>query len=312
MLRFAIPVIFVLIWSTGFIVAKAVAPHADLQLYLVLRFAFTALLMGLAALAARADWPRGRGWLTHLLAGALMQGIYLCASYWSIAHGMAAGVMALLGALQPLFTALYLVMATRARFGIRTWGGLLIGFAGVACVLAPKLAASGAGSLTVLSTLTALLSVAAITAGALVQKWLPRVDLRSAACIQNVGGVVTAVLVTAFASSLRWDNTVVLWGALAWAVLVPSVVGTTLLMWMMRHAEATKVTALILLAPPLAAVQAYILFDETLSPVQFVGFVLALIGVVLARSARVAPHEAGAKCSGHHGRRSSPDTRFRQ
>ena len=288
MLRFAVPAVFVLIWSTGFIVAKAVAPHADLQLYLVARFALTALVMGLAALAVGADWPRARGWSLHLLAGVLMQGIYLCASYWSIAHGMAAGVMALLGALQPLFTALYLVAATRARFEIRTWGGLLVGFAGVACVLAPKVAASGAGSLTVLSTLAALVSVAAITAGALLQKGLPRVDLRSAACIQNVGGAMTAAAVTALAGSVQWDNTAVLWGALAWAVMVPSVVGTTLLMWMMRHGEATKVTALLLLAPPLAAVQAYILFGETLSPVQFVGFALALAGVLLARSARTA------------------------
>jgi drug/metabolite transporter (DMT)-like permease len=289
LLRFAVPAVFVLIWSTGFIVAKAVASHADLQLFLVSRFALTALVMGMAALAVGADWPRGRGWLPHLLAGVLMQGIYLCASYWSIAHGMAAGVMALLGALQPLFTALYLVAATRARLGIRTWGGLLVGFAGVACVLAPKLTARGAGSLTVLSALSALLSVAAITAGALLQKWLPRVDLRSAACVQNIGGVVTAAAVTALAGSMQWDNTAVLWSALVWAVMVPSVVGTTLLMWMMRHGEATKVTALVLLAPPLAAVQAYIFFGETLSPVQFVGFALALVGVLLARSARTSP-----------------------
>jgi drug/metabolite transporter (DMT)-like permease len=288
MLRFAIPVIFVLIWSTGFIVAKAVAPHADLQLYLAARFAFTALIMGLAALAVGAEWPRGKGWGTHLAAGVLMQGIYLCASYWAIGHGMAAGVMALLGALQPLFTALYLAAATRARLGTGTWVGLLVGFAGVACVLAPKLAATGAGSLTVLSTLAALLSVIAITAGALVQKWLPRVDLRSAACVQNAGGALTAVLMTVFVGSTQWDNTAILWGALAWAVLVPSVVGTTLLMWMMRHGEATKVTALLLLAPPLAAIQAYLLFDETLTPVQFVGFALALIGVLLARSARTS------------------------
>jgi drug/metabolite transporter (DMT)-like permease len=292
LLRFAVPTIFVLIWSTGFIVAKAVAPHADLQLYLVARFALTALIMAMAAFAVGADWPRAGGWLLHLLAGVLMQGIYLCASYWAIAHGMAAGVMALLGALQPLFTALYLVAATRARFGTGTWGGLLVGFAGVACVLAPKLAAGGAGSLTVLSTLSALLSVAAITAGALIQKWLPRVDLRSAACIQNVGGALTAALVTALAGSMHWDNTTVLWAALVWAVMIPSVIGTTLLMWMMRHGEATKVTALLLLAPPLAALQAYILFNETLSPVQFVGFTLALVGVLLARSARTAPQSS--------------------
>jgi drug/metabolite transporter (DMT)-like permease len=138
--------------------------------------------------------------------------------------------MALLGALQPLFTALYLVAAIRAQLGARTWVGLLVGFAGVACVLAPKLATAGTGSLTLLSTLSALFSVAAITAGALIQKWLPRVDLRSAACVQNVGGTLTAALATVFVGAVQWDNTAILWAALAWAVLVPSVIGTTLLM----------------------------------------------------------------------------------
>src|ERR1700742_2280881 len=176
---------FVIIWSTGFIVAKFAAPHANLQFFLLLRFALTTSVMGGAAAASSVPWPKGKALLAHLAAGAMMQGVYLCASYWSIVHGMAAGIMALLGALQPLFTALYLVVATRARFGPKTWGGLLVGFAGVACVLAPKLATTGTGSLTVLSVLTALLSVAAITAGALLQKWLPRVDLRSAGCIQN-------------------------------------------------------------------------------------------------------------------------------
>lgn len=293
MLRFLIPVIFVLIWSTGFIVGKAVAPHADLQLYLVVRFALTSLVMALAAMAVGADWPRGKGWLTHLVAGVLMQGTYLCASYWSISHGMPAGIMALLGALQPLFTALFLVTAMRARLGAGTWVGLLVGFAGVACVLAPKLATAGTGSITVASALSALLSVVAITAGALLQKWLPRVDLRSAACVQNVGGMLTAVLALLFLGTSEWDNTAILWGALIWAVLVPSVIGTTLLMWMLRHAEATKVTALLLLAPPLAAIQAYLLFHETLSPVQFVGFALALIGVLLARTARIGTNRTG-------------------
>ncbi len=293
MLRLAVPAIFVLIWSTGFIVAKAVKPHADLQFYLVLRFALTALVMGGAALSVRAEWPRGRGLLAHFIAGVFMQGLYLCASYWAIAHGMPAGVMALLGALQPLFTALYLVIATRARFGMTTWMGLLIGFAGVTGVLAPKLAAGGTESITFASATFALLSVAAITAGALLQKWLPRVDLRSSASVQNAGGAAIAVIFTLTAGSLYWDNTGVLWGALVWAVLVPSVMGTTLLMWMMRHGEATKVTALILLAPPLAALQAYILFAETLSGVQFVGFALALMGVLLARSARPAEAQPG-------------------
>jgi drug/metabolite transporter (DMT)-like permease len=283
MFRFLAPVLFVLIWSSGFIVAKAVKPHADLQLFIFVRLALTSLVMGIAAMAVRATWPRGKQFGVHLVAGSLMNGVYLCASYWAITQGMAAGVMALLGALQPVFTALYLA-ALGTRLGRRTWTGLFIGFAGVALVLAPKLASTGAGSLTVLSVASALFSVVAVTAGALVQKYLSATDIRAAASVQNLGGAAIAIVVTALVSTYQWDNTPMLYVGLVWAVIVPSVIGVSLLMWMMRHGEATKVTALILLAPPLAAIQAYFFFHETLMPLQFIGFAMALGGVLLARS----------------------------
>jgi drug/metabolite transporter (DMT)-like permease len=285
MLRFSVPIAFVLIWSTGFIVAKAVEPHTDLQLFLLLRLSATAAVMGVLAWLAGVQWPRGRQIGYQLMAGALLQGVYLCLSYWAIAHGMAAGIMALLGTLQPLFTALF-VAATGKSLGARTWIGLCVGFIGVGCVLEPKLAISGAGSLSFAAVAAALLSVAGVTIGALFQQWMDKVDLRSAASIQNIGGAGVALLTTSLVGTGHWDGSSILWGALVWAVVVPSVIGGSLLIWMMRHGDATKVAALILLVPPLAAIQAFVFFRETLSPVQFVGFALALGGVVLARTAR--------------------------
>ena len=285
MRRLGVPLIFVLIWSTGFIVAKAVLTHADLQFFLIVRFSLTAIVMGCAALVLRAPWPGARRAMPHVLAGALMQGVYLCASYWAITHGMAAGVMALLGALQPLFTALFSVSFMGKTLQARSWLGLSIGFAGVALVLAPKLMNHGVGSLTLLPVAAALVSVLASTGGTLVQKWLAATDLRVAASIQSFGAALVAVLGAFLLGTPRWDGSTVLWGALVWSVLVPSMIGTTLLMWMMRHGDATKVTALLLLVPPLAAVQAYLFFGETLAALQFLGFALALGGVLMTRSA---------------------------
>jgi drug/metabolite transporter (DMT)-like permease len=193
--------------------------------------------------------------------------------------------MALLGALQLLFTAL-LVATGRTMLAARTRSGLLIGFGGVGLVLAPSLSNEGVG-LSGLTVGAALLSVVAVTAGTLFQKWLAKTDLRSAASVQNLGAAVICALVMLDGGSGRWDGTLILWSSLAWAVLVLSVVGTTLLIWMMRHGEATKVTALLLLVPPLAAIQALVFFRETLAPLQIVGFALALGGVLLSRSARL-------------------------
>jgi drug/metabolite transporter (DMT)-like permease len=286
MVRLAIPALFVLIWSTGFIAAKFAAPHSDLQLFLLIRLSMTTVIMAaFAYFAGVRAWPRGRQLGYQLLAGMLLQGVYLCFSYFAIEHGMPAGIMSLLGSLQPLFTALF-VVAIGTRLPARVWIGLLIGFSGVACVLLPKIAhGGGADSIPLLAAATAVFSVLGVTAGALLQKWLVPLDLRAAASIQNLGGVFVAMAMTLVFGTGEWDGALELWAALAWSVIVASVVGTTLLVWMLRHGEATRVTALLLLVPPLASLQAFFFFGERLTLMQFVGLALALGGVLLARSA---------------------------
>ncbi|MEA1647545.1 DMT family transporter [Nitrospirillum sp. BR 11164] len=303
LLGWAAPWLFILIWSTGFLVGRAVLPYADVQLFLVARFGLTALLFTGAALAAGVSWPRGRAAGLHMLAGALMQGVYIGFSYWAIAQGLAAGIMALMGALQPLFTALITTLVFRQRLSRLAWLGLAIGFAGVACVLAPKLAlhaAAGAGGLPPsaagglppaatdglppLGAALAVLSVLSITIGTLLQKSsVAGDDLRPAGALQNLGALCVVCLLFLTVGTPHWDPHPVLWTALAWAVLGPSVVGISLLVWMVRHGEATRATALLLLVPPLAALEAFFLFHETLTPLQLAGFALALAGVGLTR-----------------------------
>ena len=284
MLRALVPVLFVFLWSSGFIVARAAAPHADLEFFLLCRFATVAVLLALAATLSRAAWPRGREILAHFLAGALMMGVYLTCGYWAIARGLPAGIMALLGALQPLFTAVLLLGLYAERLRPRTTLGLLIGFCGVALVLAPKLQSGAANPLGAAAVAAGLVSVAALTVGTLWQQRLSKADLRSAASLQNVGAAVVALLATGGEGSMRWDGSWVLWASLAWGVFGASIVGVLLLMWMMRRGNATQVTALMLMVPPLAALMAFILFRETLTALQVIGFALALAGVILARS----------------------------
>jgi drug/metabolite transporter (DMT)-like permease len=279
-----VPVLFVFFWSTGFIVARAAAPHANLQLFLLCRFASVTLLLGVAAVAAGTRWPSPRGLAQHLLAGAVMMGLYLTLSFWAIAQGLPAGIMALLGALQPLFTAALMLSRAHARPSTSTWLGLLVGFSGVVLVLWPRLVTGGFAPAGSASAAAGVLSIAALTFGTLAQKRLGSDDLRAAGCLQNLGAAMVAVPATLSVGNLRWDGGLVLWGALLWAVLISSIAAQGLLMWMMRHGEATRVTALMLLVPPLAAIMAYALFHETLSPLQFVGFGFALAGVVLARA----------------------------
>ena len=282
--------LFVVLWSTGFVVARAITPFADPNLFLLARFGGTALLFALAAAFGRAAWPRGRDLGKHLIAGALLQGVYLGAGYWAVAQGLSAGVMALLGALQPLLTAAVAAPCFGDRLSRRGWTGMTLGLAGVVLVLQPKLAA-GAPAVSQghapgwLVVAVAVLAVGAITAGTLFQKTsLARADIRSASAVQNFGAAIIAAILVLALGEHRWITSPTLWASLAWGIVMLSGISVTLLVWMVRRGDAARATALFFLAPPLAALQGYLGFGETLLPVQIAGFVVALLGVLLARS----------------------------
>jgi drug/metabolite transporter (DMT)-like permease len=276
------PVLFVLFWSTGFIVARAVSTHADVQFFLLCRFAAAAVLWGIAASLGNGRWPSPRRAAQHLAAGAVMMGLYLCLSFWAIAQGLPAGIMALIGALQPLFTAALMLARGKESPSGTTWCGLLIGFLGVVLVLLPRIEVSHFAA-AYLANFAGLIAIVALTLGTMAQKRLADEDLRIASCIQNIGATSIALLVVGTVGSLRFDRTPMLWGLLLWSVLITSIFAQGLLLWMMRRTGAARVTALMLLVPPVAALLAYEIFHETLTPMQLVGFALALAGVVMAR-----------------------------
>lgn len=281
----AAPLLFIVIWSTGFLVGRGVAAHADPFWFLAVRFACVAAAFAAIALWARAPWPRGgRRIGLQLLAGALMSGVYLGPSWWAMSKGLPAGVMALIGALQPLFTALISVALGR-RLSRLTWAGLALGFGGVALVLEPKLAAVGGNALSLPVVLVAAGSIFSLTVGSMVQKspLLASGDLRSASAVQNLGAAAVLLLMALAVGQPHWDGSALLWGYLAYAVIMLSLGGATLLIWLMRQGEATRTAALLLVVPPLAALEAWWIFGETLSALQLLGFVLAIGGVALAR-----------------------------
>jgi len=279
------PVLFVLIWSTGFIVARAVVPHVAPELFLSARLVLTTLLLTSAALMAREAWPRGRRLGLHLVAGAMLNGVYLCLSWWAVERGMPAGIMSLLGSLQPLMVAVASFGLFGERLAARSWGGLAVAIIGVGCVLAPAIEKTGVGSASVAGAVAAILAVLGMTAGTMIQRSALASDpIRVSGAVQNAGGAIVAIVTTLAIGDYRWNGAPVLWLGLGWAVLGLSAAGLSLLVWMVRHQGATRVSTLLLLVPALAAIEAWWLFDERLGPIQLLGFALALGGVLLARA----------------------------
>jgi drug/metabolite transporter (DMT)-like permease len=273
------PFVFVLLWSTGFIVAKFAAPHAAPLTFLLWRFgAVVLVLLPIIAMTA-APWPRSFAtWLHVVAVGVLMQATYLGGVWWAIAEGMPAGASALIVGLQPLLTAFF-AGAVGERATARQWLGLLLGFGGVALVLSDRLTLQGAGVAPVAANLLAL---AGITAGTLYQKRFgAAVDLRTGSAIQFGASflVLLPFVVASGRQAVHFGGE--FWFALAWSVLVLSLVAMALLLTMIRRGRATEVASLMYLTPPATAVMAWLLFGEVLGAAAWAGVLVAMGGVAL-------------------------------
>lgn len=277
----AMPAVFVLIWSTGFVVARFGMPHAPPFGFLALRFALSVLAFGVWVRLAGAAWPRTREQWGHLaVTGALMHAGYLGGVWAAVKAGMGAGLTALIVGLQPVLTALW-VSATGAehRIGARRWLGLAMGLAGLLLVVWHKL---GVGEVSAFTMGCAIVALLAITAGTLYQKrFVAPCDVRTASFVQLAAAVaVSAPLALLETASFDWHPELV--GALAWSVLVLTLGGSSLLYLLIQRGAATRVTSLMYLVPPCTALLAWMLFDETLAVTVLAGLALTAAGVALA------------------------------
>jgi len=276
----AMPAVFVLIWSTGFIVAKFGLPYAPPLTFLLLRFVGVLLVLGPLVLLMRAPWPSGK--VGHIaLAGVLVQAGYLGGVWCAIKIGMPAGLSALIVGMQPILTAFAAPLIGEKVRG-RQWLGLAFGIAGVGLVVANKISLIG---LTWHSIALCLLALVSITVGTLYQKrHCPQFDLRTGTLIQFAASfAVVLPLAVAFEQftpalqTVQWTPRFV--GALLWSILALSIGAIFLLFALIRKSAATSVTSLLYLTPPTTALMAWIMFGEAFSLIGVAGMLLAVIGV---------------------------------
>lgn len=283
-LRRAMPWVFVLIWSTGFVVARYGMAHAPPLHFLSLRYALSVLCFIGWVAWSRPAWPRNRVQAAHLMVvGVLMQAGYLGGVWSAVKAGMGAGTAALIVGLQPVLTALWQSRSTGdGRTGgavsARQWVGLALGLAGVVLVLWPKL---GGGELTWLSLGLALLALLCITCGTLYQKrFVQPCDVRTANLLQLAAALaVTLPLATLEPGSIELEPALL--GAMAWSVFGLTLGGSSLLYLLIQRGAATAVSSLMYLVPPCTALMAWMLFGDAFTPLMALGLAFTAAGVAL-------------------------------
>jgi drug/metabolite transporter (DMT)-like permease len=267
-------------WSGGYVAAKLAIAHSTPITLVAVRFAITLAIFALLAVALRARWPRWPGEAVPIaVTGLLIQGAYFTFSYLAFADGIAAAALALLLALQPVVTACLAGPLLGERVRRSQWAGLALGVVGVVLVLASKLAA-GAG--TALGIGWGVLALAAMTLGTIYQKRAcPPFDLWAGGTIQFAAATALTVPAALLLETPRLEPAGPLLGALAYLVLANSVVATSLLNLMIARGEAARVTSLFFLVPGGAALLAWAVLGETLTPTAALGLGIGAAGVAL-------------------------------
>ncbi len=280
------PALFVFLWSTGWISARAAAPFTDPLTFLAIRFGLAGLLLTLFSLAARAAWPKTRAdWLHAMVTGFLLHAVYLGPVWWAIKQGLPAGISGLIAALQPLFTAALAAPLAGERLTGKQKLGVAVGLLGVALVLYPKLAGVGpfASGNYFWPIVVNVLGMFGVTAGTFYQKRFVRTgELRTITAVQYLGAtppiLIAALLLEPLHFEIAWPSVL----SMAWSVLALSIGGIVLMLTLIRKGAVSRVAALIYLVPPAVALQAWLLFGETLIPLQMLGMAVTAVGVYLS------------------------------
>ena len=273
-----LPVTFVVIYGSGFVGAKLGLPSAEPFTFLALRFALAAGILALIALWLRSRWPKNILWV--ITSGLLLQGGFSVGVFYALHLGMKPAVSALIIALQPLCVAVLAAPVLSEQVTGRRWLGLLIGFLGVAIVVADGLVSQGVSAV---SLTWAIIGLLALSSGQLLQKrYCADMDLVSGGLLQTLSSAVAMFFLAGWFDSraVQWNGDFII--ALIWMGVGVSIGALSLLYLMLRYQSANQVASIFYGVPVAAALIAWPLFDQTPTLLDWSGSIVVAIGVSLA------------------------------
>lgn len=279
----AAPIVFVLLWSTGFIGTKYVLNGAEPLTYLTVRMMLVVAIMAVIVAWVRPAWPDRAGVGHSIIAGLLVQGLYLAGTVFAVAHKVPVGLSALIPGLQPILTSILASRFLGERVTPLQWGGVALGLAGVLLILHGRPMTGEAGW----GWFASGVSLITITVGTLYQKrYCGGIDWRAGSFIQQL-----AAMVLLGTGALGLETNVIHWSAefvlsVVWLAVVLSIGTVGLLYWLLRRQASSQVASLFYLVPAVTALMAFVLFGEKLDAVAIIGMIACGAAVLLVNRAR--------------------------
>ena len=277
----AAPWFFIVIWSSGFVVARYAFADADALYFLAIRLLLAAAILFILTLALKQPIRLSRNdFLASLAIGVALHGLYLAGVWYAIELGAPSGLSSVITSMQPIIVSLLAVRLLGEPLTRRQIGGLFFGLIGVILVVLPKLSKSGGFTAETLGFL--FLALAGSTIATLLQKKIGHsIPLMIGTTYQFAIAGIGLLLISLVRGKTRFEVTHTTVWAMAWAVLVTSLAAVLLLLWLLNRGSAAKVSSLLYLVPPMAVLQAFILFQEKVTLQMLIGIAMTAGGVAL-------------------------------
>jgi len=284
--RWLLSAYFVTVWGAGYVATRIALQYAAPFTYIGVRYAI-AFVVAMLAFGLRASWPKTPSQWGHIAtAGVLSHAGYLGGSHYAQRWGLSAGVTALILALQPLLTAVVVSRWLHVRLSRLQMLGVAIGLGGVVLVVAHRV---DGGAVTARSLAAVAWALACVTGGTLYQRqFCAAVDLRSAVCIHFAATAAVMLplgaAVEGFAIIWNWQIA----ATLLYHVVLASIGAYTILHLLLRRGEATGVTSILYLTPPVAALSEWAIFGTAPTLTMWLGMAIACVGVAMVTTSRAA------------------------
>ena len=276
------PLLFVLLWSTGFVGAKYGLPFADPFIFLATRVLIAALLLFVIAVVLKNPILIGRSAITRsAVIGFFLHACYLGGVFYSISQGLPAGVAAVVTSLQPVLVSLLAVKVLGEKLRAKQLIGLLLGLSGVVLVLGPSFEAQ----IPIAGVIAIVVALIGSTTATLLQKKIGTgIPLIAGTGFQYLasGAVLLCVAVVSGETHIEWSGKFI--ASFIWLIAVLSVGAILLLLWLLNTGSAASVSSLFYLVPPATAIEAFFLFGEKVNTQGFLGIGVTALGVWLVIS----------------------------
>jgi drug/metabolite transporter (DMT)-like permease len=276
------PILFVILWSTGFVGAKYGLPYADPFIFLSVRVLIAALLLFAIAALLKSPIAIGKSAISRsALIGFFLHACYLGGVFFAISKGLPAGVAAVVTSVQPVLVSLLAVRVLGEALKLKQIVGLFLGFVGVITVLAP----SFKEDIPISGVVAILVALLGSTTATLLQKKIGAdVPLISGTAYQYLAsGLVLGVAAIATGGTrIQWSQEFII--TFVWLLAALSVGAILLLLWLLNTGSAASVSSLLYLVPPATALEAFILFGEKVNTQGLLGIGITALGVWLVIS----------------------------